>query len=213
MGCSQGKLIGGLRSLSEEKLGGFSHRRLTLRRSLSEELLEKIMQYTNLEQEQVEAKYRQFLTKHPKGRISKKSFQSMLTDCFPGINSAKLGLLGSHIWRIYDLNEDGQIDFYEFMTVLHVMSKGSSEDNLRQIFRVFDINRDGRISKEELEKIVDDFQLNNAGDGCLVNSVFNEMDENEDGEISPEEFIEACMAQKKISTMLTLKIIDIFIVD
>ena len=103
--------------------------------------------------------------------------------------------------------QDGHIDFYEFMTVLHVMSRGSSEDNLRQIFRVFDINRDGKISKEELERIVEDFQLSNIEGGCLVNSgwlrrladltlyistflVFNEMDENEDGEITPEEFIE-----------------------
>ena len=196
--------------------------------SLSEEHLVKIMQYTNVEKEHVEAKYRQFLTKHPKGRISRRSFQTMLSDCFPGFSSVKIGQLASHIWRIYDINEDGHIDFYEFMTVLHVMSRGSLEDNLRQIFRVFDINRDGKISKEELERIVKDFQLGNMEEGSLVNSVFNEMDENEDGEITPEEFIEvevcpvtfflnqtlqACMAQKKISTMLTLKIIEIFIVD
>ena len=56
------------------------------------------------------------------------------------------------------------------------------------------------------------------------------MDENHDGKISQLEFIEvrfflkrnrtlkieflkACMAQKKFSTMLTLKIIDVFITD
>ena len=35
--------------------------------------------------------------------------------------------------------QDGKIDFTEFMTVLHVMSCGTSEENLRQIFRVFDV--------------------------------------------------------------------------
>ena len=92
--------------------------------------------------------------------------------------------------------------------MLHVMSRGSSEDNLRQIFRVFDINSDGKISKDELERIVLDFQLGDSEEGCLVNSglilclnlfvrqylnynlVFSEMDENEDGVISPEEFVE-----------------------
>ena len=39
------------------------------------------------------------------------------------------------------------------------------------------------------------------------------MDENHDGSISQTEFIEACMAQKKFSTMLTLKIIDVFIAE
>jgi len=39
------------------------------------------------------------------------------------------------------------------------------------------------------------------------------MDENHDGKISQAEFVEACLAQKKFSTMLTLKIIDVFITE
>jgi len=39
------------------------------------------------------------------------------------------------------------------------------------------------------------------------------MDENHDGKISQLEFVEACMTQKKFSTMLTLKIIDVFLAD
>ena len=66
--------------------------------------------------------------------------------------------------------KDGHIDFLEFMTVMHVMSRGSSEENLRQIFRVFDIDRDGSISKEELRKIVSDFQLENKESEFLVSS-------------------------------------------
>merc|ERR1712002_1198847 len=187
---------------------------LSLVKPLSEENLVKIVEYTNTDKEQVLAKYRRFLSKHPKGRISRKSFQSMLSDCLPGLRADRLAQLSSHIWRVYDINEDGQIDFYEFMTVLHVMSSGSSEDNLRQLFRVFDINSDGSISKDELERIVKDFEIaTNKDDGGLVNSVFNEMDENKDGLISQEEFVEANLAQKKCSTMLTLKVIEIFLVS
>merc|ERR1712025_1376786 len=176
--------------------------------------LVKIMEYTNTDKEQVLAKYRRFLSKHPKGKISRKSFQSMLSDCLPGMRSDRLAQLSSHIWRVYDINEDGQIDFFKFMSVLHVMSSGSSEDNLKQIFRVFDINSDGSISKEELEKIVNDFELAaNNEDGGLVNTVFKEMDENNDGVISQEEFVEANLALKKFSTMLTLKVIEIFLVS
>jgi Ca2+-binding EF-hand superfamily protein len=42
------------------------------------------------------------------------------------------------------------------MIVLYVMSSGSAEENLRQIFRIFDINDDGSISFKELKKIVKD---------------------------------------------------------
>ena len=63
------------------------------------------------------------------------------------------------------------------MTVLYVMSSGTPEQNLQQIFRVFDINNDGKISLAELKKIVKDlFTLNyddNSGmenQDLLVNS-------------------------------------------
>ena len=42
------------------------------------------------------------------------------------------------------------------MIVLYVMSNGTPEENLRQIFRVFDINNDGKISVGELKRIVKD---------------------------------------------------------
>ena len=94
-------------------------------------------------------------------------------------------------------SQDGHIDFREFMTVLYVMSSGTPEENLQQIFRVFDINNDGKISVAELKKIVKDlFSLINNDNSdidnqqLLVNSAFSEMDENCDGEVSIEEFIQ-----------------------
>merc|ERR1712168_599655 len=170
-----------------------------------------------MDKEAVERQYQNFLQKHPDGQISRKSFHSMMKECYPGTDTEKLE---RHIFRMYDTNKDGHIDFREFMIVLYVMSNGSPEENLKQIFRVFDINNDGSISLKELQRIVRDlFLLINesnaevASQEVLVKTAFNEMDENHDGEISQDEFIEACMAQKKFSTMLTLKIIDVFISD
>ena len=45
------------------------------------------------------------------------------------------------------------------MIVLYIMSSGTPEENLKQIFRVFDINNDGKISLKELQKIVRDLFL------------------------------------------------------
>merc|ERR1711963_886182 len=175
---------------------------------LTNEDLEFIAKNTAMEKDAVEKQYQNFLTKHPDGRISRKSFHSMMKECYPGTDTEKLE---RHIFRMYDTNKDGHIDFREFMIVLYVMSNGSPEENLKQIFRVFDINNDGSISLKELQRIVKDlFHLINEKN---AESAFQEMDENQDGQITQEEFIEACMTQKKFSTILTLKIIDVFVAE
>ena len=99
------------------------------------------------------------------------------------------------------------------MIVLYIMSSGTPQDNLKQIFKVFDINNDGFISLKELQRIVKDlFHLINeenadeasqellaqsgrvvslmTSDGMFLSEAFNEMDENHDGQVSEEEFIE-----------------------
>ena len=41
------------------------------------------------------------------------------------------------------------------MIVLYIMSNGTPEENLKQIFRVFDINNDGTITLKVSQKKVD----------------------------------------------------------
>merc|ERR1719200_65042 len=86
-------------------------------------------------------------------KISKKSFKTMMKACYPGANVDKLT---KHIWRMYDANNDGSIDFRELMMVLYIMSDGTPEQNLKQIFKIFDLNNDGKINQEEMNKITKD---------------------------------------------------------
>ena len=61
-----------------------------------------------------------------------------------------------HMFRVYDANDDGHVDFVEFMVssslshqtpfifiqmIFYIMNDGSAEEVLARIFRVFDVNR------------------------------------------------------------------------
>ena len=46
--------------------------------------------------------YQNFLKKHPDGQISRKSFHSMMKECYPGTDTEKLE---KHIFRMYDTNK------------------------------------------------------------------------------------------------------------
>ena len=185
---------------------------------LSEEDLDFIARNTAVTRESVDEQYENFLGKHPDGKIKKKEFSAMMRQCYPDADTDKLE---KHIFRMYDSNSDGSIDFREFMIVLYVMSNGSPEENLQQIFRVFDINNDGTISMKELRRIVKDlFHLlskednpEQASQDTLAYQAFKEMDVNDDGKITKGEFVNACMKQERISSLLALKIIDVFVAD
>ena len=115
--------------------------------------------------------------------------------------------------------QDGVIDFREFMSKVDIMSNGSPEENLRQLFRILDIDNNRTVSISEFKKVVTDLQMMTENDNNMDNSIrdlivekaFIEMDVNGDGMVTIEEFIKACLSQKKFSTMLTLKLINVFL--
>merc|ERR1712107_492305 len=97
-------------------------------------------------------------------------------------------------------------DFREFMLALSVMSRGSAEENLRQIFRLFDVNSDGRVEREELARVVGELRKVGAveGEGDLVANASVEMDANMDGSITQEEFVAGCLKENQGSATKTL---------
>ena len=56
----------------------------------------------------------------------------------------------------YDSDNDGYINFTEFMMIFLIMFDGSSEEVLTKIVRVFDVDSNGTITKKELLKLIKD---------------------------------------------------------
>lgn len=179
-----------------------------------EDDIQFLVKYTDLKEEEVKEHYENFITNHPKGKMDKSSFTEMMNLCYPDSDKDNIQ---KHIFRMYDSNKDGIIDFREFMFVVYIMSSGTPEENLKQIFKLLDINSDGSVSIGEFKRVIRDmFLLTNEREvdssiqELLAEKAFIEMDSDSDGKVTLEEFIKACLSQKKFSTMLTLKIIDVF---
>ena len=178
---------------------------------LSEEEINFISEQTGLQREKLLENYKRFLRKHPSGKIDFSGMKTMLSESIPEADTS--GLV-EHVWRMYDTNLDGEIDFREFMLALSVMSKGSAEDNLRQIFRLFDVNSDGRLEREELSRVVSELRKVGAvEEEDLVATAFTEMDANMDGSITQEEFVAACLRENQGSATktLALTVVEIFV--
>ena len=158
-----------------------------------------------------------FVEEHPEGRVKLKAFRQMMTKTMSKKDACKME---KHVFRIYDTNNDGSIDFIEFMLIFQIMTYGTPEQVLEKIFRVFDVNSDGSITKKELTRLVKDmYGLIKAEDpdaltpALIVKSVFSKMDADGDGKISQTEFISACLSPHKLCRMLALNIVNIFVPD
>jgi len=181
---------------------------------LTEQQAEQLAQSSGLDVVQVREQFDAFVLEHPNGKMKKKDFREMMAKALPKKDAGKME---KHVFRIYDTNNDGYIDFPEFMIVFYIMSDGTPEEVLGKIFRVFDVNSDDSITKKELTRLIKDMYglLNNdnpeqASEKFIATSAFAEMDKDADGKITKEEFISACLGQEQFSKMLALKMVEMF---
>ena len=88
---------------------------------------------------------------------------------------------------VIDSNQNGLIDYTEFIAACLQSYNYLKENHLRSAFSYFDKDNSGTISKEELRQCLtsEDFTLSEQQIAELLNGV----DENNDGQIDYQEFI------------------------
>ena len=69
---------------------------------------------SGLDEAQVKLAFENFITEHPNGKMRSKDFREMMQKALPGKDAEKME---KHVFRIYDANNDGFIDFTEFMLI------------------------------------------------------------------------------------------------
>ncbi len=99
----------------------------------------------------------------------------------------------NEMMREVDLNQDGKIDFDEFMILMTKSSPDTqTEEEVINAFRVFDKEGNGLIASSELKHI-----MMTIGDKMTeeeADEMVNEADIDEDGMINYEEFVRMMMA-------------------
>ena len=124
------------------------------------------------------------------GEISKDELIKCLESIYP---SQEAKLRANAIFKEIDFNNDGSINFSEFLTVNIQKEKLLNEETLDKAFRMFDLDGNGYITIEELKKTMPLEITTKAGWRNLV----SEVDKDGDYQISFKEFKE--MMEKLIN--------------
>lgn len=119
--------------------------------ALSKEILDELKMNTKFTQEELCTWYQSFLKECPSGKISKQQFESIYSKFFP---DADPKAYAQHVFRSFDANNDGTLDFKEYMIALHMTSSGKTNQKLEWAFSLYDVDANGTISKQEVHEII-----------------------------------------------------------
>lgn len=118
--------------------------------AVSKEILEDLKLNTKFSETEIAQWYENFKRQCPTGRISKEEFQSIYNKFFPESDAQTYS---QHVFRSFDTNDDGTLDFKEYIIALHMTSTGKTTRKLEWAFSLFDVDKNGYITKSEVREI------------------------------------------------------------
>ncbi|XP_072168949.1 neurocalcin homolog [Diadema setosum] len=179
---------------------------------LTQEEIADLRYHTNFNRDELQAWYTEFLKEFPEGRLNKEEFCQLYSKVFPQGNQTKFV---DNVFRTFDTDKNGTIDFREFVCGISVLSRGSHYQKLAWVFSLYDIDNDGYITKEEMLNIITakcklvvevDQQLpsefKNLTPEMITEQIFQKVDEDGDGKLTLSEFLEGVTNNPAIVSLL-----------
>ncbi|KAM6561002.1 calcium-dependent protein kinase 29 [Cannabis sativa] len=84
-----------------------------------------------------------------------------------------------------DVDQNGAIDYIEFITATMHRHRLDRDENLRKAFKYFDKDESGYITREEIRQAMTQYGM---GDEAIIDEILDDIDTDKDGMINYEEF-------------------------
>jgi calcium-dependent protein kinase len=124
----------------------------------------------------------QMLDKDGNGKITK---DELMEEYMKVMNFQQASQIVDRIIAQLDQDEDGNIDYTEFLVSCGKNLQKISQDNLTIAFNLFDLDGNGVITSEELRQVLEDGQIT---DSVVWEELLKEADTNGDGFVDLKEF-------------------------
>ena len=100
---------------------------------LSKAEVEFFIVNTRYDENTIQKWYKGFMADCPDGKLNTTAFIKIYSKCFPSGNTREFC---DHVFRTFDSDRNGFIDFKEFLLAMDITSSGSPEEKLNWAFRL-----------------------------------------------------------------------------
>ena len=170
---------------------------------LSEDDVNFLTENTNFTEPEIREWWREFLMDCPEGVLTRTKLQEMLITILPADNC---NIITDLIFNTFDRDGDGWIDFKEFIIATDLTASSSPEDKLRWVFKLYDKDGSDSIQLREMLEVFATLYLNEGVNEDLAieraTKIFSFLDANNDGDISEDEFVQGCLKDEDLVTLL-----------
>jgi len=162
---------------------------------------------TKYSEQEIRQWHQGFLRDCPTGKLDKKKFQQVYAQFYPG---GKAESFCKYAFDTFDSNDDGTIDFDEFLLAISATSQGDLDDRLAVAFDMYDISDDGQIDQKELTKMITAIydltgQTDRKGDNDpkkRATEIIAKLDVGGDKKLNKQEFVAGCKSDPFIRKLL-----------
>lgn len=116
----------------------------------------------------------------------------------------------NHLFRIFDRDNSGTIDFKEYVLATEISTSADPEEKLRWTFKMYDKDGSGTIELAEMVEVLEtvyvmEGMMSENMAKTRAKQIFQELDTNGDGSLTCDEFVKGCMKDQDMVALLTKK--------
>ncbi|CAM2701580.1 unnamed protein product [Rotaria socialis] len=175
--------------------------------NLSEDEIERLTKNTTYSKQQIHDWHQGFLRDCPTGKLDSKKFLEVYKKFYP---EGKAEKFCSQVFKTFDADGNGYIDFVEFLIAVNITSHGDVREKLRLAFDMYDMNKNGKIDKKEMTKVItaiydllgEEHRKGENSPENRVKIIMAVLDLNDDKHISRDEFVEGCLKDEVLRQLL-----------
>ena len=144
------------------------------------------------------------------GKANPEQFRKVYSEYFPYGDATQFS---NHVFRVFDTNGDGVVDFREFISAMAITLHGSLEERIKWAFSMYDIDGNGEISEKEMLNILVAFgkMVGNSVEWPVdertpygrMQKLFKILDHNKDAKISFQELADAAHHEPYIAKLFS----------